>query len=61
MIELTRLNKSIIYINEDLVESIEQTPDSVLTFVSGKKLVVREKIEVIIDKIKKYRMEVVKE
>jgi len=58
MIELTRLNKSSIYINDELVETIEETPDCVITFVSGRKLVVKDKIEEIVEKIKSYRMEV---
>lgn len=42
MIEVTKLNGERISINSDLVETIEETPDTVLTFSSGKKIIVKE-------------------
>jgi flagellar protein FlbD len=42
MIFVTRLDGSPILINEDLIESIEQTPDTVLSLVNGDKLMVRD-------------------
>lgn len=42
MIEVTKLNGEKIDINSDLVEIIEETPDTVLTFSSGKKIIVKE-------------------
>lgn len=42
MIEVTRLNGSKIHINSDLIETVEETPDTVLTFLSGKKIIVKE-------------------
>lgn len=43
MIEVTRINGTKLDINPYLVESIEETPDSVLVFISGRKLVLKEK------------------
>src|SRR5215471_3302757 len=42
MIELTRLNGSRLSINCDLIKYAESAPDTVLTLVTGEKLVVLE-------------------
>lgn len=51
MIEVTRLNGEPLSINEDLIEFMEETPDTVISFLTGKKLVVKEKISEIEEKI----------
>ncbi|NLB87728.1 MAG: flagellar FlbD family protein [Syntrophomonadaceae bacterium] len=55
MIYLTRLNGEQIAVNVDLIEVMEQTPDTVVTLTTGKKFVVKEDIEKIRDSIIKYR------
>ncbi len=45
MISLTRLNGQPILVNCDLIESVETTPDTVITLVSGNKLIVRDSME----------------
>lgn len=42
MIAVTRLDGSPILLNDDLIESIEQTPDTVLSLINGHKLMVRD-------------------
>ena len=42
MIDLTRLNGVNFTVNCDLIESIEETPDTVVTLTTGKKLIVKE-------------------
>ena len=42
MIEVTKLNESKILINAELIESVEETPDTVISFVTGKKIIVKE-------------------
>jgi flagellar protein FlbD len=42
MIAITRLDGSPMLLNEDLIETIEQTPDTVLSLVNGHKLMVRD-------------------
>jgi len=42
MIAVTRLDGIPILLNEDLIETIEQTPDTVLSLVNGDKLMVRD-------------------
>lgn len=58
MIKVTRLNDSVFFINEDLIEFIEETPDTVITLSTDKKLVVKESIENLIDQITKFRRSV---
>ena len=55
MIELARLNKKAFYLNSDLIETIEATPDTVITLTNGKKLVVSDSTEDIINKIAEFR------
>ena len=42
MIEVTRLNGKGLTINSDLIEMIEETPDTVITLTTGKKIIVKE-------------------
>ena len=42
MIELTKLDETRILVNEDFIQLVEETPDTVITFENGKKLIVKE-------------------
>ena len=42
VISVTRLDGSEFVINADLIETVEATPDTVITFAHDKKVVVRE-------------------
>lgn len=55
MILLTRLNHMTFYLNSDLIETIEETPDTVITLISGKKLLVVESAFEIIERIAAFR------
>ena len=55
MIKVTRLNGAEYYINPHQIESIEIRPDTTLLMLSGKYVVVREKVEGIVDRIVEYR------
>lgn len=55
MIYLTRLNGEKIMVNIDMIEFMEETPDTVVTLSTGKKFVVREKTWKIRDEIIKFR------
>lgn len=54
MIEVSRLNGSNFYLNPNLIETMEQTPDTVLTLTTDKKLIVRDTVSDIINKIIDY-------
>lgn len=55
MIQVTRLDGSEYFINPHQIESIETHPDTTLIMLSGKKIIVREKPEQIINRIVAYR------
>lgn len=42
MIEVTRLNETKLLINAEQIETVEETPDTVITLLSGKKIIVKE-------------------
>lgn len=42
MIEVTSLNDRKFIINAELIERVEETPDTVITLTSGKKIIVKE-------------------
>ena len=58
MIELKRLNGSPLAINCDLIKYVEEAPDTVLTLLSGEKLVVRETTEQVIERVRDFRRSV---
>jgi len=55
MIQLTRLNNQPLVVNCDLIKFVEKAPDTVLTLVSGEKIVVREACEEVLAKIVDFR------
>jgi len=55
MIILTKINNAPIAVNCDLIEYIEETPDTVITFANNDRVVVQEPMTEIIDKIVYYR------
>ncbi len=58
MIVLNRLNNQPIMVNADLIETLESTPDTVVTLTSGNKLVVRDRPEEIAAKIVAYKRKI---
>ena len=42
MIEVTRLNDKKLIINAELIERIEESPDTIITLTSGNKIIVKE-------------------
>lgn len=51
MICLTKLHGSLIYINPDQIQSIEESPDTHVTLMNGNRFIVVEKTWMIVDKI----------
>ncbi|MBD5540503.1 MAG: flagellar FlbD family protein [Lachnospiraceae bacterium] len=58
MIEVTRLNDTKILINPDLIEFVEETPDTVITFTTGRKIIVKESRQEIKNLVKLYRKDI---
>lgn len=55
MIELTRLNGQKLFVNCDLLKYAEASPDTVLTLMTGDKIVVRETCTEVIELALSYR------
>jgi flagellar protein FlbD len=58
MIRLTRLNGSELYLNADLVATVEEHHDTVVTLVDGKTYVVAERAEQVVEAVTAYRASV---
>lgn len=58
MIDVTRMNGTIMSINDDLIESVEETPDTVISLTTGKKVMVKESRQEIKDLVKTARREI---
>lgn len=55
MIQVTRINNSKFVINADWIETVESTPDTVITLTNGRKYIVTEKVGDIINKVIEYK------
>lgn len=55
MIEVTKINGQKILINPDLIEVIEETPDTVISFSTGRKIIVKESRQELKNLVKSYR------
>lgn len=58
LVKLTKLDGRIFVLNSDLIEHMEETPDTVITITTGKKYIVTNTVDEVIDKIVKYRKEI---
>lgn len=59
MIEVSRLNGSIYFLNPDMILTLEATPDTVITLTTGEKLMVRESPQEIIDRFVVFKRRIV--
>ncbi len=60
MIKLTKFNsqtnkKGEFVLNAEIIETIEETPDTVVTLTNGKKFIVEEAMDEIVRRVMKYR------
>lgn len=55
MIELTRLNGNRLAVNSDLIQFAESAPDTLLTMVTGEKLLVTESLAQVAERMVAYR------
>ena len=58
MIEVTKINGSKVLINPDLMELEEETPDTVITFTTGRKIILKESRQDVKNLVKSYRKEI---
>ena len=55
MIKLTRLNQSEVVINAEMIEFVEETPDTLISLISGKKVMVMGPVDLIVNRIVEYK------
>lgn len=58
MIEVNKMNGDEIVINAELIESIQATPDTIITLTTCKKILVEESVEDIVSKVIDYRRKI---
>ena len=58
MIQLTRLNNKPLTVNSDLIKFVEQSPDTLVTLITGEKIVVLEKVSEVLSRIIDFRRSV---
>ena len=58
MIEVTKINGVKVLVNPDLIELVEETPDTVLTLTTGRKIIVEESRQEIKNLVILYRKDI---
>jgi len=58
MIKVTRLNDSVMVVNVEKIQSLQATPDTVITFTNHDRIMVKEPLEEISQRIVEYRRNV---
>ena len=58
MVEVTKINGVKVLVNPDLIELVEETPDTVISFTTGRKIIVKESRQEIKSLVKSYRKEI---
>lgn len=58
MIEVTKINGQKILVNSDLIECVEETPDTVVTLSTGRKLIIKESRQDVKNLVKSYRKDI---
>ena len=58
MIDVTRVNGTTLTINNHLIECVEETPDTVITLTTGKKIIVKESRQKVKNLVKLYEKEI---
>ncbi|NOZ06852.1 MAG: flagellar FlbD family protein [Chloroflexi bacterium] len=58
MIEVTRLNGTNLYVNAEMIEFVEATPDTIISLTDGRKLIVLESPGDIADAVIRYRQQI---
>jgi flagellar protein FlbD len=61
VITVTRINDREVLINCDQIEIMEEAPDTTLTTVSGRKVIIRETMDEVLDKIVAYKRRIARE
>lgn len=58
MITVTRINQRVMVVNAELIKMIESSPDTIITFVNGDCMTVRESVDEIVRKAIDYQRQI---
>lgn len=58
MIHVVKLDGQPIVLNADWIQSVEETPDTVITLTTGFKLMVRDTVDEVVSKVKEYKKQI---
>lgn len=58
MIEVTKMNGRKVLVNPDLIELVEETPDTVVLFTTGRKIIIKESRQEVKNLVKLYRKDI---
>ena len=61
MIEVTKLNDQKEMLNPDLIDFVQETPDTVISFTTGRKIIVKESRQEVKNLVKLYRKDILVE
>ena len=57
MIRVTKLDGKEIVLNAEWIQTIETTPDTLITLTNGNTILVKNSVEEVVDKVKAYKRE----
>jgi len=58
LIFVTRFDGKKVVVNADLIEMIEETPETMISMTTGKKITIKEKIDEVVEKVKQFKKEI---
>ncbi len=58
MIKLQLINGDEIVLNSDLIEFMEQTPDTIISLSNGKKMIVKESVPEVVERVVEFRRQI---
>ena len=58
MIEVTKMNGRKVLVSPDLIELVEETPDTVVLFTTGRKIIIKESRQEVKNLVKSYRKDI---
>ena len=58
MIDVTGMNQKRFTINDDHIEKIEEVPETLVTLVNGKKVIVKDTVDEIVEKVIDYKKKI---
>ncbi|KAF2959845.1 flagellar FlbD family protein [Thermotoga sp. 38H-to] len=58
MIRLTKIDGRWFFLNADLIEAVEALPDTTITLINGKKYIVKESAEEVVQRVIEYKRKI---